>query len=93
MSYCKKAVETVFLDLLVDKKDIIFINSIVESYDGIAFFRTIDPSIGHVLLMVPPAFIGDVDSLLRDLRRSLNIRPMHEEQARQDGFSFFACEK
>jgi len=82
--------ETIFLDILIDKKNIIFVNAIIESYEGIAFFRTVDPSIGHVLLMVPAAFVGDVNSLLRDLNRSLSIRPLHEEQALQDGFSFFS---
>jgi len=82
--------ETIFLDILLDKKNIIFVNAIIESYEGIAFFRTVDPSIGHVLLMVPTAFVGDVDLLLRDLSSSLSIRPMYEEQALQDGFSFFS---
>lgn len=81
--------DTISLDLWVDKKEIMFIHSVFESYEGVAFFRTLDPSIGHVLLMVSPSFIAEADSILRDLSSSLKIIPLNKIMAAEQGFSFF----
>ncbi len=74
------------LDLLIEKKDIMFFSAIVESYEGVAFFRTVDPSIGHVRLMVPSFFVSEVNALLEDLARSVKMRFFDSEQAAKNNF-------
>ena len=47
---------------------------ILESYDGLAFARTLDSTTGLVEIACPPSRTGDVDALLQTLCEELGLR-------------------
>ena len=55
--------------LNVDKKDIIYLNSIIDSYDGIAIMRTIDKNLGNVVVFTTENFENLVIQLLNSLKQ------------------------
>ena len=54
----------------VDRREIFFIQSIFEGYDGIATVSTVDPKKGMIRLSIPPGAERDVLDILRDLKNS-----------------------
>ena len=56
-----------YIYIEIAKKDIAFLDGIIESYEGIAVLRTINAQKGVVELSVPSYFFGDVVSILKDL--------------------------
>ena len=61
--------KTVRIMLNVDKKDIIYLNSIIDSYDGIAIMRTIDKNLGNVVVFTTENFENLVIQLLNSLKQ------------------------
>jgi hypothetical protein len=55
--------------LRVDRREICFIKFILEAYDGIATLTTIDAHQGIVMLRIAPGCEGDVEAVLRDLKK------------------------
>jgi hypothetical protein len=47
---------------------------ILESYDGLAFARTLDSSTGLVEIACSPSRMADVDSLLKALAEEVGLR-------------------
>ena len=47
---------------------------ILESYDGLAFARTLDSSIGLVEIACSPSRMEDVDGLLKALAEEVGLR-------------------
>jgi hypothetical protein len=62
----------------VDRRQIFFLKFILEAYDGIAMFTTIDPAAGIVMLRISPGCESEVDMLLNDLKKNILIE--HTEQ-------------
>jgi hypothetical protein len=54
--------------LQVDKKDIIYLNSIIDSYEGIAIMRTIDKKLGNVVIYTTAKFEDIVIKILEALK-------------------------
>ncbi len=54
----------------VERREINFIQSIIESYDGMAFVSTVDPSEGILELRISPG----CETLILDLLESLRKR-------------------
>jgi len=57
----------------VDRREIFFLKFILEAYDGIAMFTTIDPAAGIVMLHVSPGCESEVDMVLNDLKKNILI--------------------
>ena len=54
----------------VDRREIFFIQSIFEGYDGLAMMSTIDPTRGVIRLSMSPGTETDVSDILQDLKAS-----------------------
>jgi hypothetical protein len=54
----------------VDRREIFFIQSIIEGYDGLAMMSTIDPTRGVIRLSMSPGTETDVSDILQDLKAS-----------------------
>lgn len=59
---------TLRIMLQVDKKDIIYLNSIIDSYEGIAIMRTIDKKLGNVVIYTTAKFEDIVIKILEALK-------------------------
>jgi hypothetical protein len=57
----------------VDRREIYFLKNILEAYDGIAMFTTVDPEQGIVMLHISPGCEADVDALLQNLKKDMMI--------------------
>jgi hypothetical protein len=53
--------------LTVDKREICYLQWIIDSYDGIASVRTIDPARGDIEISIAPGCQEEVFSLIRHL--------------------------
>ena len=62
--------ETIQRYYRVDRREIFFIQSIFEGYDGLATMSTIDPNRGVIRLSIPPDTEKDVLDILKDLKTS-----------------------
>ena len=54
----------------VDRREIFFIQSIIEGYDGLATMSTVDPNRGLIRLIIPTDAETDVLDILQDLKIS-----------------------
>ena len=52
----------------VNRKDIAYMKFVLESYEGLGVFRTVDPRSGIVEVMVPPGLEKDMEMVLEGLR-------------------------
>ena len=68
--------KTHFLNLIIDPSQIHFLNSIIESYGGIANVRTVDAAAGMVQLWVMPGFINETLAVINDISDSIKIKEM-----------------
>jgi len=66
--------ETTRVNFYVDRKEISYLRWIIESYDGMAFLKTIDPQHALIELEVSPGCESLVLDLLDDLRMNEKIR-------------------
>jgi hypothetical protein len=68
-----KAEHSLFLKVRVRKEDSAFIYFILESYEGITSYSTLDSKQGDahrdLELRIPPDFVEEVRSLLQDLNK------------------------
>ena len=55
----------------MDRRDIAYLRFILESYDGLAFQRTLDSAAGLVEVLWPATRTGDVEALLTALGKEL----------------------
>ena len=60
--------ETIQRYYRVDRREIFFIQAIVEAYDGIASVSTVNPKEGILRLAVSPGSEKDVEMIFHDLR-------------------------
>ena len=62
----------------LDRREIYFLKFILEAYDGIAMFRTLDPEAGVVKLFIPPGCEETVDTVMQDLSKEIMIEQIAE---------------
>lgn len=60
--------ETVRRQYRVDRREIMYLRATIESYDGMAVVRTIDPREAVVELLIAPGCQMAVEQLIKDLR-------------------------
>lgn len=60
--------------LEVNKSDIAYIVGLFDAYDEFAVVRTLDPSRGHIELMMSPDYIDDVAKLVERLSEEIPLR-------------------
>jgi Domain of unknown function (DUF4911) len=60
--------------LEVNKSDIAYIVGLFDAYDEFAVVRTLDPSRGHIELMLSPDYLDDVAQLLERLSEEISLR-------------------
>jgi hypothetical protein len=60
--------------LEVNKSDIAYIVGIFDAYDDFAVVRTLDPSRGHIELMMSPDYIDEVAQLVERLSEEISLR-------------------
>ncbi|MFC1855151.1 DUF4911 domain-containing protein [Thermodesulfobacteriota bacterium] len=58
----------------IDTKEIAFFKFIIESYDGIAMFRTLNARRGEIEVMVPKCNEAELVNILHDMKRNIAIR-------------------
>jgi len=57
------------------RRDISYLRFLLEAYDGLAFFRTLEPATGLVEVIYPGSRHRDAEDLLRALEKELQLRP------------------
>jgi len=62
-------VDTIQRYFRVDRKEIFFIQSIFEGYDGLASMSTIDPNLGVIRLSISP----DTEAVVLEILQSLKL--------------------
>jgi hypothetical protein len=60
--------------LEVDKRDIAYIVGLFDAYDEFAVVRTLDPSRGHIELMMSPDYVDEVAKLVERLSDEISVR-------------------
>lgn len=70
--------QTIKRQLRVDRREIIYLRYTIESYDGMAVVKTIDPHEAILELQIAPGCEGFIDMLLCDLHKNekLHITPI-----------------
>ena len=58
----------------VDREDIHYLRTTIESYDGMAVVRTVDPGEGTIELLIAPGCEDLISRLLAALREKEGIR-------------------
>ena len=68
--------ETIKRRFRVDRREIIYLRYTIESYDGMAVVKTIEPHGAVLELQIAPGCEGFIDMLLCDLRENEKLRIM-----------------
>jgi hypothetical protein len=68
------AMDTISLLLQIPPQEIAYLSFIMESYEGVAVVRTLDPHEGLVELMVPPDYQDEIGEILKDLAQEFPIQ-------------------
>jgi len=71
----------------VDRREINYLRVIIESYDGMAVVRTIDPYEALIELQISPGCEGLISELLNYLRKNeaINLTPLNRENGLKTG--------
>jgi len=57
----------------VNPRDMAYLKFIVESYEGLAVIRTVNPREGIVEWMIPPSLVEEADELIASLQEEIVI--------------------
>jgi hypothetical protein len=68
--------DTISLLIQIPPEEIAFLSFILESYEGVAIARTVDPRQGIVELMVSPDYQEEMKEILQDLSRQFPIKDL-----------------
>jgi len=71
--FWKHHVKTIQKYYRIDRRQISFLKFIIESYDGTAVLRTVDPAAGIVALHISPGCESVVDMILSDLKQEIML--------------------
>ncbi len=74
--------DTITYRAVIDKTQIGFLNSIIESYEGIAVVRTMDAPSGIVELWISPAFEHLVNNIMHDIADEIGLQSFYKAQYR-----------
>jgi hypothetical protein len=66
--------DTISLLIQIPPEEIAFLSFVLESYEGVAIARTVDPHKGLVELMVSPDYQEEIREILKDLARQFPIQ-------------------
>ena len=72
--------DTITYRAVIEKTHIGFLNSIIESYEGIAVVRTLDAPAGILELWVVPEFEGLVNALMHHLAQEIGLQSYYKAQ-------------
>ncbi len=59
--------DVVPIRLRVRRRDIAYVKFVIESYEGVAVTRTLDPVRGEIVVLAAPDFVGDARRALAAL--------------------------
>ena len=65
--------ETIKQHIIVDRREIVYLRYTIESYDGMAVVRTVDPRQAVLELQIAPGCERIVGALLNDMKRREKI--------------------
>ena len=74
--------DTITYRAVIDKTQIAFLNSIIESYDGIAVVRTQDAPAGIIELWIAPAFEETVNNIMQNIAGEIGLKSYYRAQHR-----------
>ena len=79
--------ETIKKIYRVDRREINYLRVIIESYDGMAVVKTIDPYEALIELQISPGCEGLISELLDYLRRNeaINLTPLNSGNGLKTG--------
>jgi len=66
--------DTISLLIRIPPEEIAFLSFILESYEGVAIARTVDPLQGLMELMVSPDYQEEMREILKDLSQQFPIK-------------------
>ncbi|OGP53868.1 MAG: hypothetical protein A2Y65_11745 [Deltaproteobacteria bacterium RBG_13_52_11] len=66
--------DTISLLIQIPPQEIAYLSFVLESYEGVAVSRTVDPHKGLVELMVSPHLREEIDAILKDLTREFTVQ-------------------
>jgi hypothetical protein len=69
--------DTFSILIQIPPHEIAYLSFILESYEGVAIARTVDPHKGLVELMVAPDYQEDIREILKDLSRQFPIKELN----------------
>lgn len=61
--------------LKLNRKDISYMQFLIESYEGLATVTTVDKNTAIVRLSIMPDFVSDIDKILNDLGKEIDFAP------------------
>jgi hypothetical protein len=74
--------DTITYRAVIDKTQIGFLNSIIDSYEGIAVVRTMDAPSGIVELWISPPFEDLVNQVINDIAEEIGLQSYYKAQHR-----------
>lgn len=72
--------KTIKIIARVKKKDIMYINSIIEAYEGMMVMRTIDPEEATVEFDVSPYFFSEAVKILSEISKETFLEIIHKDK-------------
>lgn len=72
--------DTISLFIQIPPHEIAYLNFVLESYEGVAAVRTVDPHEGIVELMVSPHYQEEIKEILKDLAEEFPIQEVIDKK-------------
>ncbi len=74
--------DTITYRAVIDKSQIGYLNSIIDSYEGLAVVRTMDAPTGIVELWICPPFEELVKTIIDDIAEEIGLQSYYKAQYR-----------
>ncbi len=65
----------------VAHRDMVYLKFILEAYEGMNVMSTVDNKAGIIRIAIMPGFVEDMDALLAELGRKVNMEPVEWNDA------------
>jgi hypothetical protein len=72
--------DTISLLIKIPPREIAYLSFVLESYEGVAAMRTVDPGRGIVEVMVPPSYEEELGEILADLAQEFPVHRIVNEE-------------
>ena len=72
--------DTISLMIRIPPREIAYLSFVLESYEGVAAMRTVDPGRGIGEVMVPPSYEKELGEILVDLAQDFLVHRMAKEE-------------